>query len=97
MIEQEVNENRKAWLAKLRDPNTVQGFGYLMADDGSVCAIGAACQVWGKPRYVYCDVKKLLVFFGLATEEVNTIVSLNDKEHKTLPEIADWLEAKWSK
>ena len=96
-MENSVEENRKAWLAKLRDPETKQGFGFLIQEDGSMCAMGAACQVWGKPRYVYWDVKKMIEFFGITTEEVTEIVSLNDRDRKTLPEIADWLESRWSR
>jgi hypothetical protein len=41
-----MNEDIKAkWLAKLRDPETKQGRGYLKLADGSMCCLGVLCEL----------------------------------------------------
>lgn len=73
-----------AWLAKLRDPNTIQQF-HFNGRGTCVCAVGASPRSNGRvmPAAAY----------DISTEAYVTIVRWNDDDRLPLPAIADKIEA----
>jgi hypothetical protein len=79
------HEQKAKWLARLRDPSSKQVFGLFRAFDGGCCALGWLGDVMGQhASYVIPNL-------SVATQ-IN-ITRMNDEEKKSLPEIADWIEA----
>lgn len=78
-------EQKQAWLAKLRDPSSKQVFGLFCAFDGGCCALGWLGDVMGQHASY--------VIPHLTINQQSRITKMNDCEHKSLPEIADWIEA----
>ncbi len=82
-------KQKKLWLAALRSGKYEQGFGDFRDDDlyshNAYCALGLLQRV--------C--KKGDNYFPQSWEnirEFTTIVTMNDDEHKSFKQIADWVE-----
>ena len=72
----------------LRSGHFEQCHGQLFAEDGKVCAAGAANRI-GFPLQLDCDA---LTIFGMPRFVYGTILIMNDREKKTFPQIADFIE-----
>ena len=95
------------WTAALRDPSATQGRGCLGLIDGSRCCLGVAADVAGVSKNTMNDTEVLGYAFtedsvlwsvvpagwmGISEGKIDKLMHMNDKEEKTFPEIADWIE-----
>lgn len=94
-------ELRDKWVAALRSGEYIQGQETLRDTlNNTYCCLGVLCKVSGSPNwdgehmhgdYAFlqaCAQKEL----GISAEDANRCVLLNDKEGKSFPEIADYIE-----
>jgi hypothetical protein len=86
-------QEKAAWIKELRDPNNKQCYEMLRGFDGGRCVLGILKEEVFKESYP--DPK----FQGFFWRDIRTrrladqLLVLNDKEKKSFPEIADWIEA----
>jgi hypothetical protein len=95
---------KAAWIAKLRDPSTKQGRGYLERADGSQCCLGVAANLKGVPKELDDEVYAFHFegsttrgmpspdWEGLTAAQQDILAGMNDIG-RSFSEIADWIEA----
>lgn len=81
-------ELKVKWVAALRNGEYLQG-GKLKSADGRFCCLGVLCEVMEKllSGFPYAFLRELL-----SSETVNTLMYMNDKQKKSFPEIATYIE-----
>src|SRR5689334_10310233 len=99
-------EDKDKWVAALRSGDYKQGHTFLRFKD-TFCCLGVACDVlFGPDGWVdrgftgfhygansYSSPSpELLDKMGLTSSAMNQLITLNDAERKSFPEIADWIE-----
>ena len=91
----------KQWIAALRSGQYTQTQGFTKRGDSYCCLGVAVCLVdndkWGPWRegeasYSHCLSQR----YRLDEETTHQLVEMNDKQGKTFPEIADYLEQKYA-
>lgn len=87
---------RDAWCSKLRDPNSVQHFGTMCAN-GARCVNGWLAEIIAPDEWA--NVKRNsgpvyeAVNDAIGRDMRNYLQSLNDGNHRTLRQLADYIEA----
>jgi hypothetical protein len=79
------SKQKAAWIAKLRDPSTVQAFN-IYGDATRSCAVGCLVQTLGGMMFLDTALRLL------TRNERQQLEWMNDRAKLTLPQIADWVE-----
>ena len=95
----------KQWIVALRSGNYTQAYGQL--DTGcSCCAIGVACRLMGDQleartvpngsitydHHGRTPPEKVVKAIGLPMDILSKVMWMNDRQQRSFPEIADYLE-----
>jgi len=85
---------RDRWIAALRSGEYQQGRELLRTKDGTFCCLGVLCVVENEdigPDRGYLD-DEFRQAIDLSSEQESILIDMNDKDHRTFGEIADYIE-----
>jgi hypothetical protein len=84
--------SKAAWIAALRSGAYKQITGLLRDSrekPTAFCCLGVAACLMGDGTPIYSDIRE---HFGISGEVETTLIAMNDDEHRSFAEIADWAE-----
>lgn len=91
------------WVAALRSGEYEQGRCRLRSHDDHYCCLGVLCAVVDNDKWIKTDESKGyyhsggstigLAYAYLTGFVINTLMGMNDGQHKSFKEIADYIEA----